>query len=507
MEKLIFNDDNTPNAGKFITSLRKVGYDNYSALMDIIDNSVDAGAGKVEVAIYHHNKEVEFLIVDEGSGMDKETLSQALRLGSETEKSSGSLGKFGMGLSTASLSICGRTAVYTKSADMKQWLVGVIDTEEIVSQNKFVRALAMVNVDEIKDVLKAGGISLPDHGTIVHLSHCDQVQNSNTAIFATILKKRLGQTYRQFIQNSLKIVVNGGLVEIEDPLFRNTKGTEMWIDDWFDIETPTSKEKAIMRVALIPDFGAAGNKEKNIGITNQGIYVLRNNREIAAGWWPFSDRKHNDFNRFRAEIIFSAELDEVMGVNFSKRGIEPTQSVIDQIKRVLEPQLTGVRQRAKKAQQATGEDIQVSHLEAEKQISGKAALLMKPTSTKTKESNTDIEEKQKTTDHEKKPRGPRQANTPGPICRFEHRHMTSAGVLFEPYQEGRVTVIAWNVDHPFYERFLSEYAGERAIVSAVDFLIYSFAVAELREASDEEKLKLLINLRAILSSNLRILLS
>ncbi|MDO8514452.1 MAG: ATP-binding protein [bacterium] len=506
--ELKFNDDNTPNAGKFITSLRKVGYDNYSALMDIVDNSVDAGAGTVEISVYHRNKEVEFLIVDDGSGMESETLNQALRLGSDTEKMSGSLGKFGMGLSTASLSLCRRTAVYSKPENENQWHVGVIDTDEIVAKNRFVRAFGLVDSREVAGVLKEGNIALKlAHGTVVHLSLCDQVQNSNTTVFATILKGRLGQTYRQFIENGLKLVVNGSAVVAEDPLFRKTKGTEMWIDDWFDIETPGGKEKVILRVALIPDFGAAGNKGYGINIPNQGVYVLRNNREIAAGWWPFSERKHGDFNRFRAEIIFSTDLDDVMGVNFSKRGIEPTQSAVDQIKRVLEPQLTGVRQRAKKAQQATGEDIKVSHTEAEKQISGKAALLAKPTSTKIKGDEKESKEKSKHPDVDKKPKEPRHPGTPGPICRFEHRHMTAAGVLFEPYQEGRVTVIAWNVDHPFYERFLSDYAGERAIISAVDFLIYSFAVAELREASDEDKLQLLINLRSVLSSNLRILLS
>lgn len=506
--ELKFNDDNTPNAGKFITSLRKVGYDNYSALMDIIDNSVDAAATVIEVAVYQKNKEVEFLIVDNGTGMEPETLNQALRLGSETEKTSGSLGKFGMGLSTASLSLCRRTAVYSKTEDEKQWHAGVIDTDEIVSKNRFVRAFAPVDGREVMDVLKKGDISLKlSHGTVVHLSNCDQVKNSNTSVFATILKRHLGQTYRQFIENGLKLIVNGSVVLAEDPLYRKVEGTEMWIDDWFDIETPTGKEKVIMRVALIPDYGPSGNRERGIGVQSQGVYVLRNNREIISGWWPFSERRHNDFNRFRAELIFSAELDDAMGVNFSKRGIEPTQSVIDQIKRVLEPQLTGVRQRAKKAQQATGEDIKVSHAEAEKQITGKAALLTKPASTKTKESEKETKEKQKGEEHEKKPRGRRQPGVQGPICRFEHRHMTPAGVLFEPYQEGRVTVITWNVDHPFYERFLSEYAGERAIVSAVDFLVYSFAVAELREASDDDKLKLLIDLRSVLSSNLRILLT
>ncbi|HEX6011347.1 MAG TPA: hypothetical protein VFY87_05975, partial [Geminicoccaceae bacterium] len=151
--------------------------------------------------------------------------------------------------------------------------------------------------------------------------------------------------------------------------------------------------------------------------------------------------------------------------NFAKRGIELTQSIIDQLKSILEPQLTGVSQRVKKAQRASGEDNTVDHSDAEKQIAGKAALLTKPSSSlKTR----DVPEGEHTPKHHPKRSKDIETNTseskpkiPSPICRFEYRHMEPGGVIFEPYLEGKVTVIAWNLDHPFYERFLAEYGTVR----------------------------------------------
>src|ERR1700749_3671225 len=113
-----FTKEKKPNARKMIRSMRHLGYSNYAAVKDIIDNSNDANA--IWIKVYVHSAKGDFTIpvVDNGDGMDWATLDEALRLGSDTERNIVSdLGKFGMGLVTASLSICKTVEVITKQKD------------------------------------------------------------------------------------------------------------------------------------------------------------------------------------------------------------------------------------------------------------------------------------------------------------------------------------------------------------------------------------------------------
>src|SRR5437868_5709601 len=99
--------DNSPNASKLLDSLRYLGYDNLYAISDIIDNSIDADAENIWVSIERAQKaDFHIQIADDGNGMTEEVLDQASRLGSDVPRNQATdLGRFGMGLVTASLSL------------------------------------------------------------------------------------------------------------------------------------------------------------------------------------------------------------------------------------------------------------------------------------------------------------------------------------------------------------------------------------------------------------------
>ena len=127
MDTIKYNRENTPNASKLMESLRYSGYDNNIAIADLVDNSLDANATNIGVNInFDSKKEVSIIIIDDGVGMDEETLGQALRLGSITHRNIESdLGRFGLGMVTASISIAKRIEVYTKQKDkpmLNPWL-------------------------------------------------------------------------------------------------------------------------------------------------------------------------------------------------------------------------------------------------------------------------------------------------------------------------------------------------------------------------------------------------
>lgn len=85
---------NPPNAAKLIASLRHSGYDNYTAIEDLIDNSIDADAKFIRIIAEHEDGVPRILIYDNGTGMDSRTLDEAFKLGSDTPKTSKQLGKF-----------------------------------------------------------------------------------------------------------------------------------------------------------------------------------------------------------------------------------------------------------------------------------------------------------------------------------------------------------------------------------------------------------------------------
>src|SRR5947208_12175269 len=132
--------DNPPHARRTMEALRELGYDSYASILDIIDNSIDAHAKIINVEIGEQKGDVVITIDDDGSGMDEETLSEALRLGSDTERELEDLGKFGMGLVTASIGLSQSVEVLTQEVD-ERLLYGGFDLEQIGPENRFVKWL------------------------------------------------------------------------------------------------------------------------------------------------------------------------------------------------------------------------------------------------------------------------------------------------------------------------------------------------------------------------------
>src|SRR6266478_8306978 len=139
--------ENPPNARRTMEALRELGYDSYSSILDIIDNCIDAQATRVAVEIAEQKGDIIITIDDDGSGMDEETLSEALRLGSDTERQVGDLGKFGMGLVTASIGLSQSVEVITKELDGTLFHGG-FDLEQIAAENRFIKWIGQATKEQ-----------------------------------------------------------------------------------------------------------------------------------------------------------------------------------------------------------------------------------------------------------------------------------------------------------------------------------------------------------------------
>jgi hypothetical protein len=499
------NKSTLPNAGKLLESLRHTGYDNYNAIADIIDNSIDADAQNIWIEIHQEKRDFVIRIIDDGIGMDEDTLTESLKLGSKTEKNIDSdLGRFGMGLCTAGLSMSRMTTVITKQEEGTV-LIGINDLDWVIKLNDFKSYVGEADLEQKKifrDYLKD-----KQNGTIVTFSNSDKIQNTNVTIFTNILKKEIGRKFRRFIEAGRKFYVNSDLIQMVDPLMLSEPNTYVYSDEDYPIKIDTAngqiEDTIRIRMVLLPDYGIVGNKDRGINPQNQGFYVMRNQRELFDGQTLEIYTRHPQFNRFRAEISFSGTLDELMGVHFTKRSLSMSQSLRDKIYEITRNQITQIGKIAE--EQRPKAEKEVSHEETEKLISKKSKLLVKPPAEPVEEKTK--KEAQKLTSHEddKNPSKEAAGERLRRICRFEEAKLDRLGPLFYPFMAGSKVVIRWNVEHPFYEKILVSKKEDKTFITAVDFIVYSMASAELKCRSDET-VSLFEDIRSYMSTNLRVLL-
>ena len=267
----------------------------------------------VSVTISEQKGDIVIIIDDDGGGMDESTLDEALRLGSETAREGGDLGKFGLGLVTASIGLSRRLEVFSRETE-GSLLYGGFDLDDIAERNEFIKWIAPAKKE------LAEGFS-PEHGTRIRLSKTDRISNRRVGEFAGILRKRIGQAYRKFLKANLHISVNGKGVEPLDPLMLSDGQTRLVLEMPLEVE---SGETAFLRVVDLPDYGLAGNKERGIIAQNSGFYVLRNNREIMEAQTFDFYKKHPDFSHFRAELSFEGSLDFLFHTDVKKMSITPS---------------------------------------------------------------------------------------------------------------------------------------------------------------------------------------
>jgi len=113
-------EDLPPRAHAMVASMRAIGYDLATAIADLIDNSIFAGANNIWIKYHWEGSGSWIYILDDGHGMSEEKLKEAMRLGSQSpldERDPKDLGRFGLGLKTASFSQCRVTTVYTKTPE------------------------------------------------------------------------------------------------------------------------------------------------------------------------------------------------------------------------------------------------------------------------------------------------------------------------------------------------------------------------------------------------------
>lgn len=336
----------------FIRGMRDIGYKHTgTALDEIIDNAIEAGAKSIEIAFNSPkgNKPEAMAVIDNGHGMMPTMLRAAVMWGgTHRENSRKGIGRYGYGLPSASVSQGQRFSVYSKTTDGK-WHGITIDLEEI-SQGKHTKNGRIVT-PEPKASQPPSWLDdkLPKtHGTVVVWEKLDRLTWSTTPGLRGNLVEHFGVTYRNFLVD-VTIKVDDIIVEAIDPLFI-TPGFRYYDLDQdrakalepmrVAVKIPGRDEKAIINIRMSsfsPTFGmldkhptakaTKGNQNPRWHIMNDhlGIVVCRMGRQMDVvtrtpkSWSLEIDS--NDNRYWGLEIDFPADLDEEFGVTTSKQRV------------------------------------------------------------------------------------------------------------------------------------------------------------------------------------------
>jgi hypothetical protein len=333
-------------ASNFIRATRDTGYRGVaSAVAELIDNALDAGASEVNIRIVEdlrdRSREIAISVLDDGSGMDKSVLWESLRFGgSERFNRRTSLGRYGMGLPNSSVSQAPRVDVYTWQKG-KYPLRTHLDVDEIAAKGTS-------NVPEpVHCPLPEWLIASPPSGTLVQWSRCDRLRFKKAVTIARKLRPVLGRIYRLALSEGLSIFINEEALAPVDPLFRTPvdglPGTCEPYGDPLEYRVKTSEGGVSVVTVQFVELPVADwhrlppEAKRAAGIVGgAGISVLRGGREIDYGWYLFGNKKRENYDDWwRAEICFEPALDELVGITHSKQGISPGP----ELREVLEPDL------------------------------------------------------------------------------------------------------------------------------------------------------------------------
>lgn len=343
--------DITPSPHRLLSSLRDVGYDFVTAVADIVDNSIAAGARKVTVEITHKDGPPSVVIADDGHGMTEARLVEAIRLGSERGYESDDLGKFGLGLKTASLSQCRRLVVLTRHS-RSQFRVAraMLDLDEVAASNRWKLSSPPADlVHALANKWLVGGT-----GTVVAMLKLDRIISDGEELggwdrrrldrMAEATASHLSMVFHRFIEGlprrrTLKIFVNGKKLRAWNPFAPAERFTKELPEHTFEFSAEGINGDVRVQGYVLPprdSFSSVDAFESLSGPRKwnrqQGFYIYRNHRLIQSGGWCGMRAADEHTKLARIAVDFSSSLDELFNVNIAKMKV----SIPPQLRLLLE---------------------------------------------------------------------------------------------------------------------------------------------------------------------------
>lgn len=342
-----------PSAARLLESMRDIGYSFESALADIVDNSISADATKIEIVNDVDPASGPYLaIIDNGRGMSPDELTQAMQHGSRSPREvreAGDLGRFGLGLKTASFSQCRRLTVVSRQngqlaarcwdldlvVEKDEWILRLLDEEEI-SRFPLVDRIGPTGtliLWEKLDRLDALG------------DHPDQVYAALNQLFG-VVRPHLALTFHRFIApepgdgtTKVAMSINGAPIDAIDPFARLSTPRS----DPHDVEIIRMQQGEItVQAFTLPHhqrLSAEHLRALELGsslVETQGLYVYRAKRLISGGSWLGLARRAELTKLLRVRVDVPTALDTEWSVDVRKSRARPPAAVRSRLRPIVE---------------------------------------------------------------------------------------------------------------------------------------------------------------------------
>lgn len=325
-------------------TLRAIGYTLEAAVADILDNSITAGARRIDLQFDWRGEDSSLLITDDGSGMNEQELVEAMRPGSAhpaQERSVNDLGRFGLGLKTASFSQAKRLTVISRRADSpvgyRCW-----DLDHINETRRW-SLLTFLSRSDLREQLEQQPC-----GTFVFWEKMDRLtkglsegNEDHLAVFTKAVvdvKRHLSMVFHRYLEAGLVVTVNDRVLEPWDPFLTDKErygaASQVALD-----ETIGGGLVKVLAYVLphhnrltTPVFDeAAGNRGWN---AHQGFYIYRNQRLLVPGDWLGLFRRDEHHKLARIMVDLPNTLDAAWQIDIRKSVARPPALLRSELRRI-----------------------------------------------------------------------------------------------------------------------------------------------------------------------------
>lgn len=328
-----------PQAGMLIESMRDIGYSLETALADIIDNSIAASASRIEILVDPSITDPAIAILDNGSGMTRQTLLTAMRAGSRNPRDARAkfdLGRFGLGMKTASFSQCRRLTVLTRKDGKAS--AAIWDLDHVAKTDRW----EILIPESHADITFAD--QLEGDGTLVLWQNLDRIlgdvaESQQQQVLAQRVDEAASHielVFHRFLSgeatgSSLPILLNKRQLAPHDPFGSGLKATQR---EPLDPQPfPIKGHEVTIQTFTLPHHTKLSPKQyealagKAGFLRNQGFYLYREKRLIIWGTWFGLAQQRPITQLTRVRIDMPKELDAEWKVDVKKASAQPPPSL------------------------------------------------------------------------------------------------------------------------------------------------------------------------------------
>lgn len=328
-----------PSAKRLIRSLRDIGYEFVDAVADIVDNSVEAQATLISITLKFEGEDSYMTIADNGIGMASKDIQEALRFGSNRSyEDSDDLGRYGLGLKTASLSQCERLTVSARRGEERARINSYCwDLDHIERTNRW--EVLKIDNDELKD--EVWRHLHETTGTVVTWERLGRLlgykypsgeyARKQAELMAESLKQHLGMVFHRFLSGEIHgkriaIYINDERVVPWDPYSRGEKHTQKLDQILIPLDFKEDIYNVRVQPYILPPQALYSSTKAHLHASGpgkwnkqQGLYIYRSNRIIQAGGWSGLRTSDEHTKLVRVAVFIPSQLDELFQVNVAKK--------------------------------------------------------------------------------------------------------------------------------------------------------------------------------------------